>query len=160
MQLQVALLADHPEAIPILARWFQEESPDYFTGWTPESMAEHFQPWLHRDRLPLGLVAFEQGELVGCIVLREKALEREPAHSPGLGGLHVAESHRGRGIGTALTKAGMEAARALGYAAVYTGTDTAGGILERLGWEALESVVYHGHQVVLYRYVLRQTTGV
>ena len=148
--MHVAYLADHPEAIPTLARWFQEESPDYFAGWTPEEMEQHFQPWLHRDRLPLGLVAFEQGEVVGCIVLREKALDREPAHSPGLGGLHVGEQHRGRGIGSALVKAGMDAARALGYDTVYTGTGTAAGILERLGWEPMESLVYHGHAVVLY----------
>jgi GNAT superfamily N-acetyltransferase len=149
--LRIAYLADHPEAIPTLARWFQEESPDYFAGWTAEELEQHFQPWLHRDRLPLGLVAFEQGEVVGCIVLREKALDREPAHSPGLGGLHVAERHRGRGIGSALVKAGMDAARALGYEVVYTGTGTAGGILERLGWEPMESLTYHGYPVVLYR---------
>jgi len=150
VHLRIAYLSDHPEAISTLARWFQEESPDYFAGWAPEEMEQHFQPWLHRDRLPLGLVAFERGEVVGCIVLREKALDREPAHSPGLGGLHVAEPHRGRGIGSALVKAGMDAARALGYDAVYTGTGTAAGILERLGWEPMETLVYHGHAVVLY----------
>lgn len=149
--MHIAYLADHPEAIPTLARWFQEDSPDYFAGWSAVEMARHFQPWLHRDRLPLGLVAFEQGEVVGCIVLREKALDREPVHSPGLGGLHVAGSHRGRGIGSELVKAGMDAARALGYDVVYTGTGTAAGLLERLGWEAMESLDYHGYPVVLYR---------
>lgn len=73
-----------------------------------------------------------------------------PAYHPGLGGLLVVAQHRGRGIGTALVRAGMNLAREQGYERVYATTVTARGILERLGWQLVQTVAHGDEQLLLY----------
>lgn len=151
--MSTCYIQDHPDTIPTLAHWFRAQWPDYYAGRRLDDVEGDFRMWLSRDRLPVGLVAFDAAELVGAIVLRERALETRPELQPGLGGLYVAAPHRGRGIGTELVRAGMAAARALGYEVVYTSTEVAGRILGRLGWERTESVLHHGERLAVYRYV-------
>jgi len=149
-KIQIAHLADHTDAISTLARWFKAQWPDYYADRTLADIEQGFGDDLNRDRLPLRLVAFEAGELAGTIVLRERGNYTRPEHQPELGGLYVADSHRRRGIGKELVRAGMAAARELGYQAVYATTHTAGGILRRLGWEQIGSV-QHAEMIPLYR---------
>src|SRR4030067_756567 len=152
--LQIVYLADHAEVIPTLAEWFRSEWPDYYAERSLVNLGEDFHTELNRDNLPIRLIAFLDGELVGTIVLRELALETQPEYRPGLGGLYVVKTHRKFGIGTDLVRAGMTLAQGLGYQTVYTTTNTAGGILERLRWERMGSVQHHGEQIALYRYAL------
>jgi RimJ/RimL family protein N-acetyltransferase len=156
--VQIALLADHAEVIPTLAQWFRSQWPDYYAGRTLDDIAQDFRADRNRDDLPVRLVAFDAGELVGTIVLREHALRAHPEYRPGLGGLYVAIPHRRRGIGAELVRAGMATAHRLGYETVYTATNTAGGILARLGWEPLGSAPADGGQVALYRFTLNHAS--
>jgi N-acetylglutamate synthase-like GNAT family acetyltransferase len=77
---------------------------------------------------------------------------RAPQLAPGLGGLYVDAPRRTRGIWTELVRAAMATARRMGFETVYTVTATAGGILERLGWERIEAVRHHEEQLTLYRW--------
>jgi GNAT superfamily N-acetyltransferase len=74
-----------------------------------------------------------------------------PEFQPELGGLYVVESHRNHGIATELIRAGMQVAREQGYETVFATTVAAAGILERLGWEFLQTVVYQDGPTGLYR---------
>ena len=148
--VQTAFLADHADTIPTLALWFQAQWPDYYAQQALSEIEQGFRVRMNRDRLPLGLVAFCAGELAGTIVLREQAIETHSQYRPGLGGLYVSAPLRGRGVGTELVRAGMVAARELGYEVVYTTTQVAGGILLRLGWEWKESILHRGEQHALY----------
>jgi RimJ/RimL family protein N-acetyltransferase len=148
--LQITLLADHPDVIPKLAQWFQAQWPAYYAERTLADIEQDFRGDLNRDRLPLRLIAFAADELTGTIVLRERGSYTRPEHQPELGGLYVATPLRGRGVGTELVRAGMVAARELGYQTVYATTHTAGGILGRLGWEQIGSV-QHAETIPLYR---------
>jgi GNAT superfamily N-acetyltransferase len=64
--------------------------------------------------------------------LGEHGIETLAAFHPELGGLYVIESHRGRGIGTELVRAGMKLALDQGYETVFATTVVAAVILERL----------------------------
>jgi GNAT superfamily N-acetyltransferase len=154
--IEIALLADHPETIPTLAQWFRAQWPAYYAGRTLAEIAQDFDAETHRDRLPVRLVAFADSELAGTITLRAHALQTLPQYRPGLGGLLVVERQRGRGIGTELVRAGMHVAQAQGYAAVYTVTATAGGILDRLGWTQIQTITHGDEQLVLYSCHLEQ----
>ena len=149
--ITIGFLADYPDTIPTLAKWFRAQWPDYFADRSQEEMEQDFLSDASRDRLPARLVAFESSELAGTIVLRERGTETLPEFEPELGGLYVVESHRGHGIGTELVRAGMNLALDQGYETVYATTVVAAGILERLGWEFIKTVTHQDGPVALYR---------
>jgi RimJ/RimL family protein N-acetyltransferase len=151
---QIDFLADHPELVHTLAQWFRAEWTDYYAGMTNEDVARELSEDLNRDRIPIRLVAIVNGELAGCIVLREQALSSQPNYSPGLGGLYVHPQYRRRGIGAELVRAGMNLALDLGYPVVYATTNAAKGILEGLHWQRVSTITHQGEEIGLYRVVL------
>ena len=146
----IGFLADYLDTIPMLAKWFRDQWPVYHADMSQEEMELDFLEDASRDRLPIRLVAFESSELVGTIVLREQT-ESLPEFQPELGGLYVVESHRGHGIAIELVRAGMQVALNQGYETVYATTVVAAGILERLGWEFVKTVIHRDEPLALYR---------
>jgi RimJ/RimL family protein N-acetyltransferase len=149
--ITINFLADHLDTIPTLAKWIRAQWPDYFADWSQAEMEQDFLEDASRDRLPIRLVAFESGELAGTIVLRENGSESSPEFQPELGGLYVVESYRGQGIGTELVRSGIKLALDQGYDRVHATTVKAAGILERLGWEFIKTVVHSDREVALYQ---------
>ena len=149
--ITIGFLADSLDTIPTLARWFRAQWPDYYVNRSQEQVEQDFFSDAFRDRLPIRLIAFESGELAGTIVLREDGTEMFPEPQPQLGGLYVVETRRGHGIATELVRAGMDLARAQGYKTVYATTVAAAGILERLGWEFIDTVVHQDGELSLYQ---------
>jgi N-acetylglutamate synthase-like GNAT family acetyltransferase len=155
MEIKTAFLADHPEVIPTLAKWFRAQWPDYFAGQTLSDIEGDFYKDAQYDHIPVRLVAFVDGELAGTVVLRQQAAHALPEAHPGLGGLFVLEKFRIRGVGTELVQACMRVARDQGCEKVYATTVAARGILIRLGWKMVEEVVHDGEELTLYRYHLK-----
>jgi len=149
--ITIGFLADYLDTIPTLVKWFRDQWPEYHAGWSQEEMEQGFREDASHDRLPIRLVAFESSELVGTIILRNNGTEASPAFQPELGGLYVVEYRRRQGIGTVLVQAGMKLAHEQGYDTVYATTVAAAGILERLGWEFIKTVLHSDGQVALYR---------
>jgi len=149
--ITIDFLADHPDTIPTLAKWFRDQWPDYYADWSQAEMEKDFLEDTSRDRLPCRLVAFESGELVGTVILRDSNTETLPEFQPELGGLYVMESHRGHGVGTELVRAGMKLAIEQGYKMIYATTVNAAGILERLGWEFVKMIAHGDEQLNLYQ---------
>jgi RimJ/RimL family protein N-acetyltransferase len=149
--ITIGFLADNLDTIPTLAKWFHNQWPDYYADMSQEEMEQDFLEDASHDRLPIRLVAFESNELAGTIILRENGAEMPPEFQPELGGLYVVESHRGHGVATELVRAGMQLAHKQGYEAVFATTVVAAGILERLGWEFLKTVVHEDGELSLYR---------
>ena len=89
--ITIGFLADHLDTIPTLAKWFCDQWPDYYAGWSQAEMEQDFLEDASRDHLPIRLVAFEFSELVGTIVLRNNGTEALPEFQPELGGLYVKE---------------------------------------------------------------------
>ncbi|MEM7125555.1 MAG: GNAT family N-acetyltransferase [Chloroflexota bacterium] len=153
---EITFLADYPETIPILSQWFRDQWPAYYIERTPADIAQDFYAEANREVLPVRLIALAEDELTGTITLRERADRNLPAFCPGLGGLFVAEQHRGRGIGTKLVRAAMNLAQELGYESIYATTVAARGILERLEWEPLRKIEQDDDQSTLYQYELEK----
>ena len=70
------------------------------------------------------------------------------------------ERRRGQGIGRALVWAGMNLARQQGYERVYATTVTARGILERLGWKLLQTILHDDEQLALYVFDFEVHNGI
>ena len=149
--ITIGFLADYPDTVPMLASWFRNQWPDYYANWSQPEMEQDFLEDASRNRLPSRLVAFEANELVGTIVLRENGTAALPEFRPELGGLFVVESHRGHGIATELVRAGMQIALDQGYKTVFATTVAAAGILKRLGWEFVKTVIHQDGQLSWYR---------
>ena len=149
--LTIRFLADDPDTIPTLVKWFRAQWSEYHAAMSDEEMEQDFLEDASRDRLPIRLIAFEANEPVGTIILRETNTEMPPECQPELGGLYVVESHRGHGIATELIRAGMQVAREQGYKSVFATTIAAAGILERLEWEFIKTVVHEDGQTALYQ---------
>jgi len=149
--ITIDFLADHLDTIPILAKWFRDQWPDYYADWSQTEMENDFLEDASRDRLPIRLVAVASNQLVGTIVLRENNPAIPPEFQPELGGLFVLASHRGHGIGTELVRVGMKLAHDQGYETVFATTVAAAGILESLGWEFVKTVIHQDGQLAMYR---------
>ena len=150
--MKIAFLAQRPHAIPSLASWFIAEWPQYYGKRSRADVEEDFRECLNTERLPIGLVAYEDDTPCGVIVLRESAMTDLPQYSPGLGAFYVAASHRNRGIGAQLVHAGIGVAKALGHSAVYATTGRAAKIFERAGWRDLGTILHRGQALTLYRW--------
>ena len=149
--ITIGFLADHLDSIPTLVKWFRAQWPDYHAAMSDAEMEQDFLEDASRDRLPIRLVAFDSNQLVGTIILRENNTALPPEFQPELGGLYVVESQRGHGVATELVRAGMQLAHRQGYETVFATTVVAAGILERLGWEFLQTVVHEDGELSLYR---------
>ena len=149
--ITIGFLADYPDSVPTLAKWFRDQWTDYFANRSQAEMEQGFLSEASRNRLPSRLVAFESNELAGTIVLRENGTETLAEFQPELGGLYVVESHRGHGIATELIRAGMTLALDLGHQTVFATTVAAAGILKGLGWEFIQTVIHQDGQLALYR---------
>jgi RimJ/RimL family protein N-acetyltransferase len=149
--ITIRFLADDLDTIPTLVKWFRAQWPDYHAAMSDEEMEQDFLEDASRDCLPIRLIAFEANELVGTIILRDNGSAMLPEFQPELGGLYVVESHRRHGIATELVRSGMQIARKQGYGAVFATTVAAAGILERLGWQFLQTLAHEDGQTSLYQ---------
>jgi GNAT superfamily N-acetyltransferase len=150
--VQVLHLADFPECLPTLARWFKETWGEYYHDRSTESIGDDFRVRMNCDALPIALVAVEGDQPRGTVALAAESITTHPHLTPWLCALYVHHDHRHRGIGSALLRMGMEEARRLGFAEVYAGTAPGRNMLERLGWETLEMQPYHGEEIAIMRY--------
>lgn len=154
-RLRIALLADHPAALPALQQLFEHEWADYYGADGPGDAARDLQAFCNRDRLPLGVIALIDGAVAGVAALKAESIDDHAHLSPWAAAALVAPTLRRQGIGAHLIRALEAHARRLGYPALYTGTATAASLMRRLGWEFLENACQHGEEVAIFRKWLR-----
>jgi GNAT superfamily N-acetyltransferase len=157
--LRIRRLADHPEALPTLREWFESEWADYYGPTGPGDAEQDLIAYSSRERLPVGLVAFNDGQLCGIAALKPDSVSTHAHLSPWAGAGLVAPRFRGQGIGANLVSALEGVARDLGYSTIYCATSTAAGLLTRQGWQLLERVRYDGRDMSIYQKALRGPSG-
>ena len=137
--MDIELLADHSESIPMLANWYVSEWEPYY-GFNGHGDARaDLESRRNRDEIPIGFVVTEGGEICGTA-----ALDLDPATglTPSVVGLLVEPSQRGCGIATALLEFSEFLARRLGYSRLYISTSTLGNLLVRIGWFSLGEIQF------------------
>ena len=150
--MRIVHLVDAPEALPALVQWFIEEwAPWYGPGGDGDAEAD-LAACDSRDALPICLVALDgEGGVLGTASLRAESVGAELAPGPWLAAILVGKAHQGRAIGTALAAAIEDEARRLGFAAIYTSTDAAEGIMQRRGWQRIGTTMSLRGDVAVFR---------
>ncbi len=153
MNIAVDYLADHPDVIPVIARWLFDEWGHRSPDGSVEGMVDNLRDRLQRDALPLALLAHEDKEPVGTVSLKIREVEVRPQYEHWLGTLFVAEPRRRMGIGSLLVGAAADEARRLEISELYLYTrrrDTER-LYERLGWAEVERLEYRGRPAVIMK---------
>ena len=132
-------ISDHLEVIPTLTSWYQLEWDPYYGKDGPGDARADLESRCNRDTLPIGLVAIEQGCVLGTFALD---LDVTTNLTPSVVGLLVGPAYRRRGIATALLKAAENLARQLKYSRLYISTTVLGDLLTELGWERSDPVQF------------------
>src|SRR5262249_2366167 len=101
--MDISPLANFPDAIPELARWFYEEWHS-FDGRSTEMIVAQLTENLNRDCIPITFVARRNSELLGSVSLDLSDFPAFDHLSPWLASLYVKPKARKAGIGGALVR--------------------------------------------------------
>lgn len=143
-------LADKPEAIPTIAQWFFDAWGERVQGSSMATIARELTDALNRDKAPLFLLAVEQDIVLGVAGLKIREMTDYPQFEYWLGGVYVPEPYRGRQLASQLADGIAVQAASLGIGQLYLQTDNLrGGLYAKLGWETVETVQAHGHDVLI-----------
>lgn len=130
--MRIALLADHAGYIDELAARYEAEWAPYYGDTGPGDARYDLASRCNRDRLPIGLLAFDGDQLVGTV-----ALDRDAATglTPSVVGLLVMPESRRQGAASALIESAERLGRELGYDQIFISTSILQRLLRRRGWQ-------------------------
>lgn len=149
MGVRVEPLADHPEAIPILARWHHAEWGWMAPDQTIDDRVAQLETTARPGGIPSTVVALDGDEPVGSASLVESDMATHPELTPWLASVYVAESHRRRGIGSGLVRRIVDEAARLGVDRLWLFTPDQEALYARLGWRVESRERYRGEDVVV-----------
>lgn len=148
--MKLALLADHKEAIPVLASWYYEEWGHLTKDNSLTKITEKLHEYLNSDKIPLIVLAMDEGEILGASQLKYREMDIYPDKEHWLGGVYVSNTHRGKGIAEAIISKIIAISTELGVNKLYLQTERLdGGLYKHLGWQPIEQVNYRGVDVVV-----------
>ena len=146
-------LAHHPELADELARWAWTEWRVFFDarGRTCDDARRSYGERAQIGALPLALVAFAGGKLVGTVSLMVHDLPTRPELTPWLASLFVVPDFRRRGVASLLIeRAVVEAARLkLPTLYLWTSSAEAEALYRKVGWRSVERTEYCGKEIVI-----------
>lgn len=151
MSLEFQFLADRPDTIDIVSRWYFDEWGYLVQGDSIEAAKDRVLGYTNRDKIPFMLVALEQDECVGAVQLKYREMARAfPDKKHWLGGLYVAKHLRGRRYGTSLVEQVVKLAPDFGVQTLYLQTESLdGGLYAQLGWTPCTRATNHGLDVLV-----------
>lgn len=139
-------LAERPDAVPQVARWWCDE-------WGLPQRHESLEAYLSElaslkpDDLPFHLLALGEGNILGVATLKDRSALHElfPDSRHWLSGVYVPPSHRSRGIATALCLKMVEVAKTKGVGRLHLMTEAIdGGLYAKIGWRPLRQIHVEG----------------
>jgi GNAT superfamily N-acetyltransferase len=150
--MQIELLADHPEFIPLLAEWHYREWSYLRPEESIEGRIARLCEYCGRREMPITYVACSETNLLGSAMLLPHDMDTRMQYSPWLAGVFVDPNERGRGIGRALTLHVMREAETRGFPRLYLYTPGAETFYTKLGWTVLERTRYRDTDVTIMVY--------
>lgn len=148
--MEFEYLADNKTLIPTIAKWYFEEWGYLNKDKTLVKDIENLQAYLNKDKVPLILLAIENGKPLGVVQLKfhEMSIYTDKTHW--LGGVYVSEEYRGKGIAKQIILELLAIAENLNVKTLYLQTENLdGGLYRQMGWVPIEQVKYNGLEVLV-----------
>jgi len=150
-------LADNKNQIPTIAKWYFEEWGHLGGVNTLEKSVENLQVYLNKGKIPLMVLAIENGEAIGVAQLKYREMTIYPEKEHWLGGVYVPSEHRGKGIASQVVQQIIDNAKKLNVRTLYLQTENLnGGLYRKMGWTPIEQVVYENVDVLIMEKNLNQ----
>ena len=154
-KLKVELLADHPEALPILKELFESEWEPYYGAAGPGDAETDIKNSANRTELPIAVVAIVDGNICGTAALKMESVTTYPDYFPWLAALLVAPAYRRQGIGEQLIAKIENLAKQLGYKEIFVGTGKKSGMsevtLDKRDWKFIDKSDYFVSEASVYK---------
>ncbi|MCK6264720.1 GNAT family N-acetyltransferase [Vibrio sp. ZSDE26] len=103
--MEITLLAEHPDYVPKIAKWYFDEwahiAPNITEEMVLEKVTEKSQ---NRDQIPLALIACMEDKLVGVLELKIRENKNYPEYEHWVGGVYTNPANRGQGVASQLLK--------------------------------------------------------
>lgn len=151
--MEILSLNDRPDLLDRVASWQFGEWGFLDPNDSLERRREKLRRHLHEEGLPLTLIAVEsparRAEALGSADLIHYDLPDRPDLTPWLSAVFVPPEHRGRGVGTALTRQAVAEAARAGAPKVYLCTWERESFYQPLGWRTIERFTSHGAVCVI-----------
>lgn len=147
--MQIELLVDCPEFIPLLSEWHHAEWSYLRPGFTLEDRIARFETFHNRREPPVVFIACNGHQLLGSAMLVTSDMDTRPELSPWLAGVFTAPEHRGQGIASVLCRHVVHHATELGFTRLYLYTPSAANFYARLGWKIMEQTRYRNTDVTI-----------
>jgi GNAT superfamily N-acetyltransferase len=153
-EMQIELLADRPEAIPVIAGWYWQEWGQHNPERPYAEFLDRVSGCVYRNHIPLAYVAMDSKRSLGTASLVECDMETHPELSPWLAGVYVDPRYRHRGIASMLVRKICAKADELGFAELFLYTNSADELYRKLGWVNLEQTNYRDKPVKIMKFQL------
>ncbi len=152
MTLQFEYLVDRPDDVPLVISWWHSKWADRM-GTDIEKATHQLRASLSKDKLPVHILAVENGRMIGTATLKEQEMvEVYPNLKYWLGSVFVAPASRGNGIATALTEQIIRLAQQRHLPQLYLHTENiSGGLYAAQGFEPMDRLVYKNTETLLMR---------
>jgi N-acetylglutamate synthase-like GNAT family acetyltransferase len=139
MKVEFEYLVDHPDQIYQVVKWWRT-AWDKWMDEDDEVVAQQIRSSLGKENLPIDILAFIDGKVVGAAALKLQELVKVyPQYQYWLGSVFVDESYRGNQIATALTMRIIDMAKEHKLPHLYLQTaNLSGGLYAKLGWKKVE----------------------
>jgi N-acetylglutamate synthase-like GNAT family acetyltransferase len=153
LPMSIEYLADRLEFLPTLAQWQHAEWGHANPGDSVEARKARLQDSTNHDRIPLTVVAVEDGEVLGSASLVEHDIDTRLDLSPWLASVFVGPEHRRQGTGAELVRRIMREATKLKVPLLYLYTVHSEAFYAKLGWTLQEYTTYREQNVAIMTYI-------
>ena len=157
VSIDVVLLADRKDAIPLLTKWYERRWPQHFGPGGPGDAGRDLSSSCNRDELPITLVAILEGEVAGTVTLKSRALPSHLHLTPWLAMLLVPPAFQKKGVELYLVVAVEQLAARLGNPELFASTGTESPLLIRRNWKVVEEPGESGTDLFIFKRALDST---
>jgi len=147
-------IGNHPEHIPLIAKWHQDEWHHISPDLTTELRIKKYSSYRSEPTIPCSIIALIDDSPAGSASLVESDMDSHPHLHPWLASVYVAEDYRCQGIATQLINRVIEIAHNLGIETLYLFTPDQADFYKKRGWKLIENYTYNGELVDIMSYTI------